>query len=232
MLVAFTISNTFFGFPIDIVINKINESKIVDTLYWAMKDKDVVDRGDVNIPTVIRQALAAQSSIDNAVSTTVAEHTNGSPRTVFVSESTGYAFYVDSSGVCAYSKTTNGGSSWNTPVTVDSQTDCLKIAVWYDGWTPGDAGTRIHIATIDSSVDDIWYRSFNTTNDTFDNSIFNISDNVSYAGTLAAGANFVSITKSTTGALYVVTTDASDSIVMRCTATCNCRRLCKSLYSA
>jgi len=220
LLVAFTISNTFFGFPIDIVINKINESKIVDTLYWAMKDKDVVDRGDVNIPTVIRQALAAQSSIDNAVSTTVAEHTNGSPRTVFVSESTGYAFYVDSSGVCAYSKTTNGGSSWNTPVTVDSQTDCLKIAVWYDGWTPGDAGTRIHIATIDSSVDDIWYRSFNTTNDTFDNSIFNISDNVSYAGTLAAGANFVSITKSTTGALYVVTTDASDSIVMRCTATC------------
>ncbi|PIQ31119.1 MAG: hypothetical protein CO061_04550 [Candidatus Yonathbacteria bacterium CG_4_9_14_0_2_um_filter_47_74] len=143
LIVAFTISNVFFGFPIDLVINKLNESKIVDNLYWAMKDKDVVDRGDVNIPTVVKQALAAQSSIDNAVSTAVTEHLSASPKTVFISQSTGYSFYVDSTGVCAYSKTTDGGSSWGAAVTVDSQTDCTSMAVWYDGWTPGDAGTRI-----------------------------------------------------------------------------------------
>lgn len=220
LLVAFTISNVFFGFPIDLLINKINESKIVDNLYWAMKDKDVVDRGDVNIPTVVKQALAAQSTIDSAVSTTVTEHLSGSPKTVFISQSTGYSFYVNSGGECSYSKTTDGGSSWGTAVTVDSQTDCTSIAVWYDQWTPGDAGTRIHVATIDVGVDDIWYRSFNTADDTFDNTIFNISDNATYGGTLVVGANYVSITKSTTGALYAATMDASDSIVMRCTATC------------
>ena len=220
LVVSLIISNVFFGIPIDWLIGKINETKIVDNLYWALKDKKVVDRGDVNIPTVVKQALAAQSSIDSAVSTTVTEHISPSPKTVFTSQSIGYAFYVNSGGECSYSKTTDGGASWGTAVTVDSQTDCTSIAVWYDQWTPGDLGTRIHVATIDTGVDDIWYRSFNTAGDTFDNTIFNISDNATYAGTLVAGANFVSITKSTTGALYAATTDASDSIVMRCTATC------------
>lgn len=220
LVVVFTVSNVFFGFPIDFFIDKINESKIVDNLYWALKDHDVVDRGDVNIPTVVKQALAAQATIDNAVSTGVSRNVSGSPRTVFTTQSIGYTFYVDSSGACVYSKTSDGGASWGGAVTVDPQTDCLALAVWYDQWTPGDAGTRIHVATIDSSVDDIWYRSFNTANDSFDNTVFNISDNATYGGTLATGANYVSITKSTTGALYAVTTDASDSIVMRCTGTC------------
>lgn len=219
LLISFVISNAFFGIPIDWFINKVNETKIVDSLYWALKDSKVVDRGDVNIPTLVKQALAAQSTIDNTVSTTFTEHISSSPKTVFTSQSTGYSFYVNSGGECSYSKTADGGASWGVAVTVDSQTDCSSIAVWYDQWTPGDAGTRIHIATIDTSVDDIWYRSFNTANDTFDNAVFNISDNATYGGTLVAGANYISITKSTAGALYAATMDSTDSIVMRCTGT-------------
>ncbi len=165
-------------------------------------------------------ARAAQVTIDDTVHTTAASHLGGSPRTVFINQNTGYAFYRDSTGACVYSKTTDGGATWGAAVTVDSQTDCISIAVWYDQWTPGDTGTRIHIATIDTSVDDIWYSSFNTANDTFDNTIFNISDNAAYGGTLTAGTNYVSITKSTTGALYAATLDGSDSIVMQCTANC------------
>ncbi len=159
-------------------------------------------------------------TIDATVHTTAASHLGGSPRTVFINQNTGYAFYRDSTGACVYSKTTDGGATWGAAVTVDSQTDCISIAVWYDQWTPGDTGTRIHIATIDTNPDDIWYRSFNTANDTFDNAIFNISDNAGYAGTHAAGANYVSITKSTTGALYAAVMDGADSIVMQCTANC------------
>ncbi len=172
------------------------------------------------IPPKIKEAQAAQVTIDATVNITAGSHLGGSPTTVFISQTTGYAFYRDSTGACVYSKTTDGGATWGTAVTVDSQTDCINIAVWYDQWTPGDSGTRIHIATIDSGSDDIWYRSFNTANDTFDNTIFNISDNAAYGGTLVAGTNYVSITKSTTGVLYAVTLEGGDSIVMQCTANC------------
>lgn len=58
LVVALTVGNVFFGFPVDVVIHKINESKIVDNLYWAMQDSDVIDRGVIAIPTVVKRAHA------------------------------------------------------------------------------------------------------------------------------------------------------------------------------
>src|SRR3972149_5424451 len=79
--------------------------------------------------------FAAEVAIDASIHTTLTSHNGSSPTVVFISDQVGYAFFRDSAGSCAYSKTTNGGGAWDTTVTVDSQTDCTKIAVWYDRWT-------------------------------------------------------------------------------------------------
>jgi len=173
------------------------------------------------IPPEIKKALAAQVTIDASVHTTAASHNGGSPTTVFISQTTGYAFYRDSNGSIVYSKTTDGGATWGTPVAVTAQTDTIQVAVWYDRWTPGDTtGNLIHIAYIDTGDDDIWYRALNTSNDTFTAAEVNITAGLGYAGTLAAGTNHVTITKGTDGALYAAVTDGSDNIMVRCTANC------------
>jgi hypothetical protein len=173
------------------------------------------------IPPQIQKAEAAQATIDASIHTTVASHNGGSPTTVFTSQSIGYAFYRDSGGGCAYSKTTDGGANWGAAVTVDSQTDCLQIAVWYDRWTPGDTtGNLIHIATIDSGDDDIWYRNLDTSSDTLSAGPTNITSGLAYAGTLVAGTNHVAIAKATDGRLFANVTDASDNIMVTCTTTC------------
>lgn len=58
------ISNVMFGFPADIIINKWNESKIVDKLYHAMKDPNVVDKKRTAfLPTLTGRAYAANFSM-------------------------------------------------------------------------------------------------------------------------------------------------------------------------
>ncbi len=173
-------------------------------------------------PQKVKEALAAQVTIDATVHTTAASHNGGSPTTVFISQSTGYAFYRDSTGYCAYSKTTDGGVTWGAAVNVfTTNTACLQIAVWYDRWTPGDTtGTLIHIAVIDSTNDDIFYRYLDTSNDTLSTGPVNITSGRGYAGSLGAGTNHVALTKGTDGALYAAVSDASDNMAVRCTTTC------------
>jgi hypothetical protein len=181
----------------------------------------IISNALFGFPTGVRQALAAQATIDASISTAAASHNGGSPTTVFTSQSIGYAFYRDSGGGCAYSKTTNGGANWGAAVTVDSQTDCLQIGVWYDRWTPGDTtGNLIHIATIDSGDDDIWYRNLDTSSDTLSAGPTNITSGLAYAGTLIAGTNHVAIAKATDGRLFANVTDGSDNIMVTCTTTC------------
>mgnify|MGYP003460206968 CR=1 FL=1 len=95
-----------------------------------------------------RTLRAAEVTVDSTISTTTTTHNGSSPTADFISDQNGYAFYIDSTGACVYSKTINGGTSWETAVTVDSQTDCLGVGVWYDRWTSGNnTGTYIHIVT-------------------------------------------------------------------------------------
>ncbi|MFA6494861.1 MAG: hypothetical protein WC246_00650 [Candidatus Paceibacterota bacterium] len=165
-------------------------------------------------------ARAAQATIDSAVSTTATTHLGGSPTTVFTSTSVGYSFYVDSTGYCAYSKTINGGSTWGVAVNV-SGTTCIQVAVWYDRWTPGDTtGNLIHVAMIDTTNDDIFYRYLDTSNGTLSTGPVNITSGLGYAGSLGAGTNHVTFTKGTDGALYAAVSDATDNMMVRCTTTC------------
>jgi hypothetical protein len=165
---------------------------------------------------------AALVTIDNSLDVTVTQHLGSSPTLVAISTTTMYAFYVDVTNQCVYSKSTDGGANWGGAVTVDAQADCIRMAVWYDRWTPGDdTGNLIHVATIDIDQDDIFYTNVNTSNDTVSATV-NITSGLAspYAGTMLETENSVSITKATDGRLAAATLDTSDSVVVFCTTTC------------
>jgi len=165
------------------------------------------------------KAILTQVIIDNSVNTTATTHNGSSPTSVFISDTTGYVFYVDGDGTCVYKKTTDKGATWSAAVVVDSQTDCIRVAVWYDQWTPGLTGDRIHIATIDSGSSAIWYTRLNTLTDALSATV-NVSANSGQGGAFAAGTTIHSITKGTNGNLYVGVENSADSYVLYCTGTC------------
>src|SRR3989344_495859 len=165
-------------------------------------------------------AFAVSVTVDSTISANNPTHSGNTFTNVFTDDQTGYAFYRDASGACVYSKTTNGGTAWNSAVTVDSQTDCIRIAIWYDQWTPGNTtGTRVHIVTIDTSQDDLWYTNLDTSNDTFGTST-PIQISLPQVATFAAGANLHALTVGTDGTIYTGVQDANDSYVLRCSSNC------------
>ncbi len=162
--------------------------------------------------------VAATVNIDSSVHGTATSHHGASSTVVFTNDQTGYSFYRDSTGSCVYSKTNDGGGTWSIAATVDSQTDCVKIAVWYDRWTPGDSGNYIHIVTLDTGSSELWYTSLDTTSDTLSTAVD--ATGLLQNPTIAIGTNIPSITKATDGTLYMGTIDVSDSFIIRCSLAC------------
>ena len=139
----------------------------------------------------------ADVSIDGSVS---AGSGRGFRAVVFSTASIGYWFYIDSDGTFGYSKTSDGGASWGVQVEIASATTHLAYDVWFDKWTPGDTGTLIHTCYFDTTGDDVFYRTLDTNGDGLGTrrTVLN--------GTSATTTNalpFCSITKTTTGYLYV-----------------------------
>lgn len=173
------------------------------------------------------EAFAAEVTIDDTPNTNGLSHTAVQPTTVFLTDQIGYKFYRDGSGgggtngTCVYTKTTNGGTSWGSEIMVDSQTDCEAIVVWYDQWTPGDTGSYIHIATMDSGDDDLWYNRLDTSSDTLlmGSSPTSTSLSQSVMSITAATANH-SMTKATDGTLYMSIADNGDRFVVSCASGC------------
>ena len=98
---------------------------------------------------------------------------------VYVSATDWYIFFIsnDNSDVY-YQKSDNSGLTWNAPVLIKATTGC-GIAVWFDKWTPSDAGTLIHVAYMETAGSDVFYRSLDTASDTLGTEI-----------TVFAGASF------------------------------------------
>lgn len=169
-------------------------------------------------------AEAAQVVIQGSPNTTGASHTQSGVSTVFVSDQVGYKFYrhgaAPSSGTCGYVKTTNGGTSWGSYVVVDTRTDCISVSVWYDKWTPGDTGDYVHISTIDTTSDELFYNRLDTTSDTLllANSV---SAALGVAGTFVGATNENSVTKATDGKIYMVVDDSNGTQLRSCAASCN-----------
>lgn len=110
----------------------------------------------------------ADSTISAALLDATDEYSPG-PSLVFTSASNGYAFFVVSgaSNGLVYSKTTNGGTTWGTPVVIDSSGKTWgTVGIWFDKWTPSDTGTLIHIVGLETTTDDLWYTYLDTSSDT------------------------------------------------------------------
>ena len=169
-------------------------------------------------------AQAAQVVIQGGPNTTAASHIQSGASTVFISDQVGYKFYrhgtAPSSGTCGYSTTTDGGTSWGQFVVVDTRADCISISVWHDKWTPGDSGDFIHISTIDTTDDELFYNRLDTTN----NSLLlanSVSAALGVAGTFVGGTNENSITKATDGKIYMVVDDGNGTQLRSCASSCN-----------
>lgn len=170
-------------------------------------------------------AEAAEVTITTTPNTTASVHTKIGSNTVFIDDQTGYKFFryglAPSNGMCGYSKTTDGGASWGSFVTVDAQSDCIGISVWYDRWTPGmTSGNYIHIVTIDTSDDEMFYNRLDTTNDSLLVSS-SISACSGCAGVYATATNKPSITVATDGVIYVNTDDGNGTNIRQCSTSCN-----------
>src|SRR3972149_6828771 len=77
----------------------------------------------------------------------------------------GYMVYLDTARDLHYQKTTDGGATWGGVVEISGNVNvaCDAFADWQ---VSGDAGTKIHIAYIDSTIDDIMYVNLETSTDT------------------------------------------------------------------
>jgi len=120
---------------------------------------------------------------------------------VWVDVDTAYVFYTNAAYVMVYRKTTNGGVSWGAAVVVGGHVGATDFSsIWFDKWTPGDVGTKIHIAYGDENVDNVLYRNLDTATDTLSAEVI-IFDGVS----LLDGnwsASLLDITKARGGNLY------------------------------
>ncbi len=178
---------------------------------------------------LIPRAEAAEVTVTASENTTGTTHIQSGSQTVFVNDDVGYKFFVDSAGECSYVKTSDGGANWGPLQKVDDQgaaADCLKVTVHYDRWTPNDSGNYIHIVTMDSGSDDLFYNRLDTTDDSLlaGSTAVLFSTAAGYPTvTLASGANYPSITKSTEGVLYVSIDEATTngSTVFRCDSSCD-----------
>lgn len=163
----------------------------------------------------------AEVIIDGTVSAVSASHAGSALGLVFVSDQVAYAFYRDQSNVCVYSKSTNGGATWGAAVTVHN-TSCIRVVVWYDQWTPGvTTGSNIHIATMTTRPDALYYNRLDTATDTLLLGSNPVSISGGQGATFAVGSNYQSMTRTANGTLYVGVADTSDSYVLRCSANCN-----------
>lgn len=126
----------------------------------------------------------------------------GRPGIVWISPLIGYMFLKPNTDELSYQKTTDGGQTWGSAVKVTSNlvyTACVVASVWYDRWTPGDSGTKIHIVQMCRSGLGTVYRALDTATDTFGTQVL--------ISTLSGGAHdyegcFLSLTKSRGGNLY------------------------------
>lgn len=121
---------------------------------------------------------------------------------VWTDPSTAYIFYIAADDDLEYRKTTNGGTSWATPVTIRTGT-VENISVWFDKWTEGDSGTIIHLAYADSAIDDTLYNSLDTSDDSLSGEV-QVNSTAAFTSTDNWGTKFVDITKAIGGNLYIV----------------------------
>lgn len=164
-------------------------------------------------------AVDAEATIDSSVYTTIG-FMKHAPAMVFISDQVGFMFYSDTTAEFGYASTTDGGSTWSAFARVSTRTNAAG-GVWYDRWTPGDTGTKIHFGYMDSSADDYYYNYLDVGSPapTFGSEVV-----VATTTTISSGVDNVAVTKATDGILYVAVGDgtlAGVSKVVKCSSACD-----------
>jgi hypothetical protein len=144
--------------------------------------------------------IDADVQVDSSVQTTThgIAHLNS---LVWINSTKGYIFFADGSQNLHYRITTDSGATWTTEGNIHTGT-IQGFAIWYDRWTPNDTGTEIHVVYSDSSDDDLFYNSLNTSDDVLGGEV-TIHSWTSVSTTENWGYHEESITKSRGGRLYV-----------------------------
>ena len=121
----------------------------------------------------------------------------------WTSPSVGYVVTIESSSDIEVWKTTDSGATWTHQDVAGEPTGSQQrsMAVWFDQETPGNSGTIIHIAFVNSIINRIVYIAFKTSDDTYETS--QSVDVLTISGTNTD--TDVSITVSKSGRIYVCT---------------------------
>jgi hypothetical protein len=146
----------------------------------------------------------SEITIDDAVDDATDEY-NPSPGAVFINETDGYVFFIDDAAgsnnrQVSYRKSTDGGVSWGSEVSISTDLDFHNVAVWYDQWTPGLTGTKIHVVAVGDDNDEVVYRWLDTNDDALRSSWVTVGD----MGAFMPPDGGVSITNSTDGNLFAL----------------------------
>lgn len=124
---------------------------------------------------------------------------------VWISSTTGYVIYAnDGTELMEFRKTTDGGATWSTATTIPFGDDLICFNIWYDRWTNGQTGTKIHIAGIKELSPDIEYNSIDTSDDSVGVSGTAVTtETITGTGPRALEDQCIAIVKSRGGNLYV-----------------------------
>lgn len=187
---------------------------------YFVKLADLVPAAVCDIPNSL-SITRADTLIDNNVNQYEERHR--SPSVVFVSKTVGYMFSmaVEGDKKPFYRKTTNGGLTWGPRVNISTTNDCDGVTVWYDKWTPGNAGSLIHFVYNHDGQNRLYYGSLNTANDALTTPVAITTSSGSIATHYLSG---YSITKGYDGYLYASLTNyytANTIPMVRCNTNCN-----------
>lgn len=140
---------------------------------------------------------------------------------VWTSTSTVYVFSRGTGNNLEVSSSTDYGKTWSGNKVVDSvnTTDVAAFSVWYDCWTATTTcGRYIHVATLDTSVDDTYYTRLDIVNNTISTTVLGTTQ----GGSAASGVNYAAITQAENGDLFMASAATADSWVVKCAATSTC----------
>lgn len=123
----------------------------------------------------------------------------------WTSPTVGYVIYISYMlEDLKYNKTVDGGASWAGAVSIKAG-NIVSFDCWADWQTAGDAGTKIHIAYIDSDTDDVRYIYLDTSTDTVggDDQIEACQGDGNIRVESSRAFNYITITKTRGGNLAV-----------------------------
>lgn len=171
----------------------------------------------------IYYVYAAQEVILNDSNYYADHHHTNQNLLVVVDDDEYYSFFAVSdagSFDCAMTSSTDGRTTWapfrNLRGGAVANTCRGTPNVWYDKWTPGDSGSKIHLLSFDTN--NLWYVEVDTATGAASDpeDISTAIDNGSYGNTNQAST----LTKGTDGDLYATITDNDSNTILKCSANC------------